>query len=80
MVRETGGDVAVKSMVGSCVGSPKSFQRGYFYDCVALSAYLPTCVCGGGGGERGCRRVFKYKKKLLPIGMSRFGQRKALGW
>ena len=58
MVRETGGDVAVKSMVGSCVGSLKSFQRGDFYDRVAPSAYLPRCVWGGGG--RGCRRVFKY--------------------
>ena len=79
MVRETGGDVAVKSMVGSCVGSLKSFQKGYFYDRVALSAYLPSvCVCvwrGGGGGGGGCRRVFKYNKKLLPNGFSRFGRR-----
>ena len=44
MVRETGGDVAVKSMVGSCVGCLKSFQRGDFYDCVNLSAYLPKCT------------------------------------
>ena len=43
-------------MVGSCVGSFKTFQRGDFYDRVALSAYLPTCVCVGGGV--GCRRVF----------------------
>ena len=42
-------------MVGSCVGSFKSFQRGDFYDRVALSAYLPTCVCvrKGGGGVGG---------------------------
>ena len=57
MLRETGGDIAVKTMVGSCVGSFKSFQRGDFYDRVAVSAYLPRCVCvcggGGGGGEAG---------------------------
>ena len=67
MVRETGGDVAVKSMVGSCVGSLKSFQRGYFYDCVALSAYLPTCVCGGGRGEGGVGGSLNTTRSSYPL-------------